>query len=76
MSSAVKRLVAYHVARLQDKNREVRLKAIQELVLLGDADALDALRSVFEQDPDIEVRRAAQAAGRTIFLHSVKSKQE
>ncbi len=76
MSSAVKRLVAYHVARLQDKNREVRLKAIQELVLLADSDALDALRSVFEQDPDLEVRRAAQAAGRTIFLQSVKPKAD
>jgi len=69
----VKKLVAYHIARLQDKNREVRLKAIAELVLLADADALEALQSVFENDADMEVRKAAQEAGRSIFL---KRKQQ
>ncbi|NWG15111.1 MAG: HEAT repeat domain-containing protein [Chloroflexi bacterium] len=73
MTSASKRIVTYHIARLQDKNPQVRLKAISELTLLADPDALDALRSVFETDPDLEVRKAAQEAGRTIFL---KMKQE
>jgi HEAT repeat protein len=68
MTSASKRLVAYHVSRLQDKNPEVRLKAINELLLLADPEALDALRAVFETDSDLEVRKAAQEAGRTIFL--------
>lgn len=67
-SSPTKRLVAYHVARLEDKNAEVRLKAIKELELLSDTDALDPLQKVYQTDPDIEVRKAAQEAGRKIFL--------
>lgn len=65
---AVKQLVHYHVARLKDKNPAVRLKAINELALLGDPEALEALETVFQQDPDAEVKKAAQAAGRAIFL--------
>jgi HEAT repeat protein len=66
--SPTKRVVAYHIARLQDKNAEARLKAIKELELLGDVEALDALREVYASDSDIDVRRAAQEAGRSIFL--------
>jgi HEAT repeat protein len=73
MTSASKRIVTYHIARLQDKNPQARLKAISELLLLADPDALDALRAVFETDPNLEVRKAAQEAGRAIFL---KMKQE
>ncbi len=65
---ADKRIVAYHISRLQDKSPEVRLKAIQELGLLGDPGALDILHKVFNADSDPEVRRAAQEAGRAIFL--------
>jgi HEAT repeat protein len=68
MSSSTKRLVAYHISRLQDKNRDVRLKAISELAHLIDQDSLDALRSVFENDSDTTVRKAAQEAGRALFL--------
>ena len=73
MTSASKRLVTYHISRLQDKNPQVRLKAINELKLLADPEALDVLQSVFETDADLEVRQAAQEAGRFIFL---KKKQE
>lgn len=73
MTSASKRLVTYHISRLQDKSPQVRLKAINELKLLADPDSLDVLRSVFETDTDLEVRQAAQEAGRVIFL---KKKQE
>lgn len=66
--TTVKRLIEYHCARLKDKNRDVRLKAIKELELLGHADALDALRDVYDTDDDREVRKAAQDAGRAIFL--------
>ncbi|MGQ9889695.1 MAG: HEAT repeat domain-containing protein [Aggregatilineales bacterium] len=65
---AVKQLVHYHIARLKDKNPAVRLKAINELALLGDPEALEALEAVFQQDPNSEVKKAAQAAGRAIFL--------
>jgi len=73
MTSASKRLVAYHISRLQDKNTQARLKAIHELKLLADPESLDALRTVFETDSDLEVRQAAQEAGRVIFL---KKKQD
>ena len=63
-----KRIIEYHIGRLQDKSPSVRLKAINELGLLGDPGALDILQEVFQNDPDPEVRKAAQDAGRTIFL--------
>ncbi|MBZ0295060.1 MAG: HEAT repeat domain-containing protein [Anaerolineae bacterium] len=66
--STTKRLVEYHISRLQDKNPDVRLKSINELALLGDRDALEALQAIFKADSDPRVRKAAQSAGRTIFL--------
>ncbi len=66
----IKKLVEYHIARLKDKNREVRLKAIQELALLADPDSLEVLHEVFKSDPDEEVRKAAQQAGREVFTKS------
>ena len=62
------RIVAYHIARLRDKNPDVRLKSIAELKLLADPAALDALQALYRGDPDMQVRRAAQEAGRIIFL--------
>lgn len=76
MTTASKRIVAYHISRLQDKNPQVRLKAINELMLIADADALDALREVFESDPDLDVRKAAQEAGRAIFLKKKQQDEE
>lgn len=68
------RIVAYHIARLQDKNPDVRLKSIAELKLLADPAALDALQALYRSDPDLQVRRAAQEAGRIIFLKHNASK--
>lgn len=65
---AVKQLVHYHITRLKDKNPAVRLKAITELALLGDPEALESLKVVFRDDIDPEVKKAAQEAGRAIFL--------
>jgi HEAT repeat protein len=67
---SLKKIVDYHIARLQDKNAEVRLKSIQELRDLGDLHALVPLESVFRTDPDPAVRKAAQEAGRAIYLKS------
>lgn len=63
-----KRIVEYHIGRLQDKDANVRLKSINELALLGDADALEPLQAVYQNDTDARVRKAAQEAGRAIFL--------
>ena len=68
MSAPVKKLVEYHIKRLSDKNPDVRLKAIKELELLADADALNALRQVYDEDDNQDVRKAAQDAGRSIFI--------
>lgn len=64
------KIVAYHIARLNDRSTEVRLRSIQELAELGDSTALDALQQTFRTDADLEVRKAAQEAGRAIFLKS------
>jgi HEAT repeat protein len=66
--SVNKKIVTYHIGRLQDKNPQVRLNAISELALLADPEALEALQNIFKNDPDVEVRKAAQIAGRDIFL--------
>lgn len=69
MSSNVERVVTYHIGRLQDKNPDVRLKSIKELELLATSEALEALEGVFKNENELpEVRKAAQEAGRNIFL--------
>ena len=66
--SVNKKLVTYHIARLKDRNVDVRLSSIHELAELGDPEALGALQEAFKTDPDIHVRKAAQEAGRLIFV--------
>lgn len=66
----VKRVVAYHIARLKDKRPDVRLNAIRELELLGDPESLPALKEVYANDENPEVRKAAQEAGRIIFTNN------
>lgn len=73
---AVKKLVEYHINRLKDKSPELRLKAIKELELLADPDALQALRDLFENDDNHDVRKAAQEAGRSIFLKNNTSENK
>ncbi|GAB4553771.1 MAG: hypothetical protein OHK0023_23160 [Anaerolineae bacterium] len=69
------KLIEYHIKRLEDKSTEVRLKAIQELRLIGSAVALSALERVFRTDEDPAVRRAAQEAGREIYLKNQEARQ-
>lgn len=72
--SAVERVIAYHIARLQDKNPSVRLASIRELELLDAVGALNALEALYFQEPDETVRQAAQALGRK--LYRLKKAQE
>lgn len=65
--SSRQRIVDYHIHRLGDKSAEIRLKTINELVLLEATEALDALQDVFRNDADSDVRRAAQHAGRRLY---------
>ncbi len=62
-----KQVLNYHIKRLGDKNPEVRLQAIEELRKIGDAVALEPLQVLYQNDDDMAVRRAAQAAGRAIW---------
>jgi HEAT repeat protein len=70
VASNQKKILQYHIGRLHDRQREVRLASIRELEDMGDPEALTPLQDVFATDTDIDVRRAAQAAGRSIFLKS------
>lgn len=74
-STLTKQLVQYHIARLKDKSPQARMTAIRELVLLGDAEALDAFRDIFENDPDEDVRKAAQQGGRELFK-AIRAQQQ
>jgi HEAT repeat protein len=71
-----KRIIEYHISRLKDKSPEIRTKAIQELVLLEDISAMDALQDVFKNDTDEDVRKAAQQAGRELFLKAKAKEKE
>lgn len=65
--STTKRLIAYHLARLKDKNPQVRIASIRELALLEALNAYGALEAIYHTDPDPAVRKAAQEAGRALF---------
>jgi hypothetical protein len=67
------KLVAYHIERLKINTRmDVRLDSINELRLLGDAAAMPILEEVYRTDPEPEVRKAAQLAGKAIFEKNMK----
>lgn len=66
--SVTERMIAYHLARLSDKNSQVRIESIRELALLEATRAIDTLEAIYRTDPDPAVRKAAQEAGRALFL--------
>ncbi|MCL4236782.1 MAG: HEAT repeat domain-containing protein [Anaerolineae bacterium] len=70
------RLIAYHLARLEDKNPEIRLRSIAELVQLEATEALPALETLYFNDPDAQVRREAKRAGRALFLLATQHPSE
>lgn len=70
------RVVEYHIERLKNKSAEVRLKSINELKLIGDPAALEPLEQIYRNDPEPEVRKAAQAAGYEIFIKQRKQSQQ
>ncbi|HVO43758.1 MAG TPA: HEAT repeat domain-containing protein, partial [Aggregatilineales bacterium] len=54
------------IRRLRDTDINVRREAIQQLEALGDPAALGALAAVFALDTDLETRKMAQWAGKSI----------
>lgn len=59
--------IAVWVKRLRDPQIEVRQTAIRALEDIGDSDALVPLAIVYATDPDPDVRRLAQKAGKAIY---------
>jgi HEAT repeat protein len=53
--------------RLRDPEAAVRRQAIRQIELIGDPRALGALAQLFALDPDLEIRKLAQNAGKTIY---------
>lgn len=60
------------VGRLQNPDREIRLEAIRQLELIGGEDVLGPLARVYATDPDPEVRRLAQQAGKHIYYAAIR----
>lgn len=67
MPSATERMIAFHIARLEDKNSEVRLKAIRELELLNAVEAYSALEALYRRESDPAVKEAARNLGRKLY---------
>lgn len=76
MTSATERMIAFHLSRLEDKNPEVRIKSIEELVLLEATQALEALEALYRNDVDESVRLAAQKAGRALFFKKKEQEEQ
>lgn len=50
------------IQQLQDVDLKTRLRAIYQLGIIGDSNALPALEHIGQNDPSVEIRPAAQAA--------------
>jgi hypothetical protein len=77
MASSQDKVISFHISRLKDKRSDVLLKTIEQLVTFGaDAqDALPLLEDLFKTSEDIDVRKAAQDAGRSIYLQVQEQKK-
>jgi HEAT repeat protein len=73
LSPSQRKLYEYHLARLKDKNPQVRIQSINELLALGNPEALKALEDLYRNDPDPDVRKTAVEAGRQLFIKQQSS---
>jgi HEAT repeat protein len=55
------------IRRLRDPDIATRREAIRQLEALGDTAALGPLATLFALDPDLETRKQAQWAGKSIY---------
>jgi len=56
------------IKRLREPDIGVRREAIKQLEALGDTAALGPLATLFALDPDLETRKLAQWAGKSIYM--------
>ncbi len=70
MPSSEDKVIQFYISRLKDKDVAVLLKTISALVEFGAKakDALPVLEEVFKNHKDVEVKKAAQEAGRRIYM--------
>jgi HEAT repeat protein len=57
------------VERLKHPHPEIRKKAIEALEAIGEPDSLLPLAVCYTQDPDPEIRKLAQQAGKLIYYN-------
>jgi hypothetical protein len=55
------------IKRLRDPDIDTRREAIRQLEAFGDPAALGPLATIFALDPDLEARKLAQWAGKSIY---------
>jgi hypothetical protein len=69
MASSQDKVISFHISRLKDKNTDVLLKTIEQLITFGaDAkDALPLLEELYKSNEDPDVQKAAQHAGLYIY---------
>ncbi len=70
MASSEDKMIDFHISRLKDRQAEVLLRTIEELLKFGAKAerALPALEAVYKSATDPNVKEAAHRAGRTIFF--------
>jgi hypothetical protein len=70
VATSEEKMIEFHISRLKDKQPDVLLRTIQELVNFGAKAerALPALEALYKSSPDPNVKEAAHRAGRTIFF--------
>ncbi len=64
------------IQRLKNPDPDVRREAIRQLEIIGDPASLGPLADVFATDPDAELRRLAQQAGKAIYYAAVRRAAE
>ncbi len=68
MTTSKDKVLQFHISRLKDRNQEVVLRTIEELIKFGAAaeEALPALEQLFRTSEDPLVKKAVQVAGKEI----------
>lgn len=78
MTTSKDKVLQFHINRLKDRNQEVVLRTIEELIKFGAAaeDALPALEQLFFTSEDTVVKKAAQIAGKEIHKKVKEAKPQ
>ncbi len=75
MMNSEKKIIDYHISRLQDRDADIRLRSVEDLAVVGDEDALNALKALYETETHENVRKAIKTAGRQIFMRLREQKE-